>query len=226
MVEAKVDTLQAEKFFEGLPRDVAKAMKTAAATVGKRYLGYHRAQRMRGVQGAIGIRGTRKGLQSHFRYEVEGETLDDIKVTIGTKSRVALEFEEGRKIVSKQGRFLLVPLPPAVDANGRVKKSVRNLLKAKKLFILRSPSTGRAFLAGGLSKRSFTKKKKEAAAAGAPIGHRSGVVLYFILKKDVQEKKRLEFFQLFEQWKAKGVEIFTKSLRYAIAAAARKRRAS
>src|SRR5262245_34306084 len=115
-VELKVDTKKLEKALAAAPGELDHAMVAVANQVGKRYLGYHAARRLRGPPG---VRGTRargggfllRGPKAPFRYVIQGNQLANIVLEVAAKSPIAVVHELGKEIVARSGGSMVVPLP-------------------------------------------------------------------------------------------------------------------
>ncbi|MBN2492875.1 MAG: hypothetical protein JXQ29_18645 [Planctomycetes bacterium] len=99
----------------------------------------------------------------------------------GAKAQMlARVHEEGTKIFAKPGGWLKVPLGDALTKTGRIRKAAQGRQPGQ--FIFKS-KTGQLFIAQRVGK-----------------GKRARLKLLYILKKSVQEKPRLHFFQTWLQF--------------------------
>ncbi len=204
-LDIKVDSVRLQRALQAAPGELYESLRGVANQIGKRYIGFFRAKRLRGPPGVRGTRGQpgRPGLLNAFRYDIGGTNLNRLRVDIGTRSRVALEHEEGRLIRAKEGRFLLVPLQIRGKEMTRAQiKNARAKRRSGALFFFRARN-GQRFLAERTSKK------------GRPR-------LVFALVPAVKLSPRLKFRLTWLEFRPNAIKLFNQGLKFALAAARKK----
>lgn len=205
-LDVKVDSARLQKLFQLAPDELKRALNEAAGRVGSRFIGYHRARRLRGPPGVRGTRAQGFLSRKQIDYTVKGTTLANVVLDIRAKTRIAVEHEEGRAVYARDSSSLLVPMPQNGKFPSRSQlKRARRLAREGKLIAVQSK--GKTYLG---ERRSARGKLR----------------LLFVLKKKVQMKPRLAFFQTWREFKAtQGRKLFFAGISFAIAAARRRARA-
>jgi len=206
-LDVKVDSARLQRLFKLAPNELKQAVTATAGNVGKRFIGYHRARRLRGPPG---VRGTRRGFLSRnlIDYTVKGTTLNNVVLDIRTKSRIPAEHETGKEILARDGKSLLVPMPQNGKFPTRAQlRRARGLAKAGKLIRI-DAKDGKTYL-------------------GERRGRRGLLRLLFVLLKKVKMKPRLAFYATWREFKSSGQarKLFYSGISFAINAARRKARA-
>lgn len=203
-LEIKVASKRVQQVLSATPAELFKAQVEAGKRVGDRYLAHHRARRMRG---GIGVRGTAKGIRTHFKRDVTGTNLGNMVLTMGTKSRVAIEHERGGTLTPGKRSALLIPFS---KFSRQRQKTFRALAKAGKLIVIRARD-GRAYLA-----RPTTSRKQ----FQAQFAKQENLVAH--LQRTVRLKPRLGFHAEWPGYIPKAMQIFKAAVPAAINAARRK----
>jgi hypothetical protein len=196
-MESNVDALM-----KATDEELRKAQYATGHRVGQRFLGFHRARRMRGGEG---VKATKDGLRKQFSYKITERDPGDVIVTMGTPSRVARELEEGATITAKSGK-LLVPFSKHARAR---RKTILALAREKKLirFVAKD---NREYLA--FSSPSFFTKRGTI--------RRLQIVAH--LRERVKLLPRLKFHETWAEYLPKAIEIAKNGVKYALAAARRR----
>lgn len=242
-VEIKINGKRLMKALHAAPEELLKALRDAGHDIGKRYMGFHAARRLRGTdEGGKGVRGTRRGLLSPRVRQVstEGTTLDSLKLRIRMASPIAIQHEVGALLKPKANQWMAIPMSrrsktigKATDAMGRKTAAARQLLKDM-------PHIANAYAAGFTLRRKsgrrlkglFTVRHKAtgqsflALQVGAAKDRK--LAYWFHLKKSAQLKPRLDFTPLFFQneYYPKAIKRFNSAVSFALKAAREKARAA
>ena len=228
-LEIQIDSKRLQKILAASPKELYKALKSAARDIGRRFLSHHRAKRMSGPLGQR-VLATKKGLKSHFKYDVSGTTLNSLKVEMGTRSRVAIEHEKGRKLRAKGTAYMTIPMPAAKTAKGRTTKRAKKLLMNAK-HVHQAPQAGFGLRHKGrrvkdklfLIRARDGRKYLATAKTGAKSKGKQLITLWFHLKKSAQLRPLLDFEGLWETWRKKqGRRRWNGAVRGALKAARRK----
>jgi len=218
--------------------------KMAFEEVAQRYRAYHRKERMQVKGATVGIRSGRTlqtgeggaklvntGVAGHFKYQSTGTTLNDLRTTLGTRSRVAIEHEKGGAIYPHGRKYMTVPMPAAQNRFGGNSKAAKRLLAQSKaqmgyqsatsggfgfnaklgrarspLFVIRVG--GRSFLAQRV--RSGERQKYQPGAYGqvrrktSRESFRTKLKFWFHLQRSTRLRPRLEFLSLWDGWGEKN----------------------
>lgn len=229
--------------------------RTGLKDCARRYRAYHRKERMTRKGATVGIRSGRTaqtgeggtvlantGVAGHFKYEAYGTSLKDLHVDLGTRSRVAIEHEQGGQIFPRGRKYMVLPMPIAQTRFGGTTKAAKRLLaqsKAQmgyqsassggfsfnpKLGKTRNPLfpirvRGRSFLAQQV--RSASRSPMQAGAYGlvrkksAYEGFRTRLKFWFHLRRSTRLRPRLQFIDLFGGWaEANFMRIMSRVILY------------
>lgn len=244
MISIQIDHKRLSKLLETTPEELDRVMPGVAKRIGYRYLGFHRARRMRGPPGVFatgtppserGLNGaiTNKtsGLKAHFRVDVSGTKFDRLSVTMGTRSIVALQQEQGATLTAGGGRYMAIPLSKwggtkltrATIARARkmIRKDSHVRLAGKLGFDLRN-SRGRI-----QKERLVVFKAKDgrvylAEPPDPKAGIRGRFRIWFTLKKVAILGPRLDFLKLWKDFEPTAIKMFNGGLAFALAAVRRR----
>ena len=198
----QINSRRLEKALRTVPKALYKRLREAGRTrVGPRYLAFHRAKRLSGMKAGGGVKGTKRGLKSQFAVKMSGATINTLTLKMYTRSYIAKEHEEGRRIFAKKGKYLVIPMDGAKSKSGKVTKVARRLLKARKLFLIRRKDN-KAFLAR--YQRGKGKKR---------------LVFMFHLVGRAQLKPRLQFRQLWPQYRSRMIREYNRAVGQALKSA-------
>jgi len=198
-ISVVVDTKRLERAFQLAPKVLRERLYKAAGRVGSRYLGYHRARRLKSPSGGIPEKGVRARarFKANFKKEVSGNTLDSLKLRIYAKGEVARRQEFGGAVRAKSGKYLVVPMPAAKNAKGFVKKKAYDYLRSGRLIPIKR------------GKKTFLALKRA----------KNQLQFFFHLERTVRLKPRLGFLRYRGEWgafKPKGMRDFQYGVRAAI----------
>ncbi len=224
-VLAKADRV--ERAFRVAADRLPPRLRDAGAELGRRYIGFHRAQRLRGrTAGGRGVRGTRRGLLSQFAYQVTGQRLSDIQVKIGTRSRVALEHELGIVRRAPAGRNLRIPFSSITD-KGRLPARVKKLLRESGE-VLQASRSGFELVRRTRKGRQITRRNplvRIESGSGTYLAEivnakgnkpRDRLRLLFHLHPQAVIPARLDFRALFRSWNNQALAILARGAGLAI----------
>ena len=248
-LEIKINGKRLMKALNAAPAELLAQLKIAGRDMGERFMGYHASQRLRGMQGTKGVRGSMKrggflvalGKPGSIR-RVEGlheTTLDALKLKIRLASPIAVQHEVGQLLQSKQHRWMTVPMSkgPAVDKMGR--KTAAGIQMRKDL-----PHIANAYAAGfqlrkrrkngksgGVLKGLFVVRHKASGKAFlARVVTKNGerrLVYWYHFIKSAQLKPRLDFVKLWNvDYRAKAIKRFNSAVGFALKAAREKAKAA
>lgn len=201
-----INSKRLERALRVAPQALYRELRNVAGRVGDRYLGHHRAKRMRarvnkrGEISGEGVHGTkigpsgRPGLRSQFSIRVSGGNLKTLQLKMYTRSYVAKQHEFGETISAKSGKALALPMDAARNSQGRVTPKARRLLKGKQLFVIRRKS-GKAFLA-----------RYQRAKGGKKL------VFWFHLASRARIKPRLGFRKEWRPYRRKVIGEFNRAV--------------
>jgi hypothetical protein len=219
-LDVKIDSARLLRVLKAAPQELDRAMVGVANRIGFRYLGFHRARRMRGPPG---VRATNRGLPRQFRVDVTGTKLDRLRVSIGTRSGVALLHERGGTTRSKAGA-LAVPFSSLSKAE---QKTAKRLLRQTR-DVIRARNRGEVLRKKGRRVKSLdvfvieSRKKGKNRFLVQKRGTRGGLKFLFHLEKKVVNKPILGFFALWKEFRPTAIKLFNQGIRFALAATRRK----
>lgn len=240
MLSVEIDHKRLTKLLETTPEELDRVMPGVAKRIGYRYLGFHRARRMRGPPGVFAtgtppserganapITNRTSGLRAHFKVDVTGTKFDRLAVSMGTKSVVALQQEQGATLTAGDGRYMAIPfsrwggkVSKAAIARARswIRKDAHVRLGQKLGFDLRNSK-------GRLQKEKlvvFKGKDGRLYLATPPdkdVEERHARFrMWFHLKKVAVLGPRLEFGKLWKDFEPTAIKMFNQGLGFALAA--------
>jgi hypothetical protein len=227
MPEITVNARKAENLIDFIPDELDKRFPAIVERALIRYRGFHRVRRLKGPPPVIV--GTRKGLLGAFGVYVTGTTVATTVGKISTKSYVAIEHEEGRRLRAREGKSLAIPFSSFSKVERKAArrlldksrktvlgirggKRIRRSRLLKLLFVIRNRA-GKAFLAQRLEDppKAFGSKR---------------VRILFHLQREAQLKPRLDFISVFKNdFRPQLSKEIGGGVKAAVNAAARKARA-
>lgn len=204
MITAKVSS-KVPALTKAIEEEMHKAAVAAAHDIGTRFLGFHRAQRMRGQR--PGVKATTKGLVAQLGYTIN-DTPGNVTVTMGSKSPIVRQLEEG--VTYTQPRTI-----PFSSMGKARKKTIREKSKARKLVMIRRRD-GKRFLADPKFGRGFH---------GVGFSTRRDIrALEFVatVARNVVVPPLLGFKLKWQEWQPKAVKRAIDAGRFALKAARRR----
>jgi hypothetical protein len=214
-LDVKIDAVRLLRVLKAAPQELDRAMVGVANRIGYRYLGFHRARRMRGPPG---VRATNRGLPRQFRVDVTGTKLDRLRVDIGTRSPVAILHERGGTTRSSGGG-LAVPFSSLSKAEQKRAKALlrqtRNVLQARSQGFNLVGSKGRKVKGLFVIRRKDGRRFLAEARGG-------GIKFLFHLEQQVVNRPLLGFFALWKEFRPTAIKLFNQGIRFALAATRRK----
>lgn len=250
-IEIKADTRKLEEMLRATPQELTRALTASAHRAAQRFLSYHRRTRMHGDPGVKGTRGTEQNpgfLSSRVsNYEVSGQALDSLTLTMRIKSPIAVLHEKGGTLTARRSSFVKTPqfsIPFEKLGRSGWKKARKLLADTKLAYRARTELNIDLFryTTGTGDKRRVLKSPQRIKEQLFVVRKRDGTLflgqripnapkawgakrarLWFHLQPKVTYPPRLGFFDSWKEFQPKANDLLRGGVKFALEAARRKR---
>lgn len=223
----EVDARKLQRLLRAAPQELDNVLPIVGGRIGQRYLGFHRARRLRGPPGVRGTRGTatNPGLLSAFRVDTHWErSAGKFEITVGTNNLIAKQHEYGATLRAFGGGKMAVPMPWL--SRSQVKRARRLLIQSKN--VRRAASEGFDLRRGKQGRQKQRGLVYIASKGREMLAERRGGQLNFLftLRDQVTIPARLAFRATVREFRPQAIKMFHQGIGYALAAARRRARAA
>lgn len=196
-----------KKRLDALPKRATKALRAAFKTVGRRFLGRLKTERL---SGRPGLNKRTSELARSFQMEIGGDALADLYLKVYTRAKQARIQEKGGVVRPVNSKYLAIPIGGAVTPAGVAKGSPRDF---KDTIVARSKA-GNLIIFQKLGKtKSGKQRTRRFVRAGSDTAERSSVIPLFLLKKEVTIPPRLGMAALWADMKDERMATLRSALR-------------
>lgn len=229
-VSLKIDGRAFKRFTAKIPGGLREAQRIGLKQVGAKWQTHVTKERMRAsAVGGAGVR-TRTSKLRSGRFDEVLEDKESLALRVGIAGVPYAAIQEfGGTVRAKAGKWLTIPVGPALTPSGVIRKPARaydDLVLLIPKGLNRSPMLGKWKASGSILSQEQVQDRlaNKNVYQGISFNFSTGksraslFVPYFILKKSVKIKPRLGFYQTWKSWApANAAKIMITAVRSKVA---------